>query len=127
MGCGSYKMTVLERRFQEALSDQACRVCNISHHKGAYLICYFADAGIIPVTAVSRCSANDQLWFFLTGHFFHLLIINQATFSIYAIKEWMIKLSAEVHRRSVRKVTTHAEVKPQYLITGFQNRQQNRS
>src|SRR5882757_9667461 len=52
MGGRSYKMTMFERRAEQALGDQTGRMGHIAHNQGAGFVCDLPDPGIIPVTAI---------------------------------------------------------------------------
>ena len=56
----------------------------------ANLVGYFPDSCVIPIAAIGRSAANDQLRSFLAGYFFQLFIIYQPGFSMHPVKMGLI-------------------------------------
>ena len=74
---------------------------NVCHYDGAHFIGYRADAGIIPVAAVSAGAAVDHLWLVLSRFGFEHIIIYRTIFG-HTIGVRLVEFTAVIHRRAMR-------------------------
>ena len=103
-------MTMLERIGKQAFGDEAGGVGYISHYQRFNLICYGADAGIVPIAAIGRSATDDQFGFVLERLLLHVVIIYEAIFFLYAIEDGIVELAGEIDRGAVGEVATHAQI-----------------
>ena len=76
MSCCCNDVSVLNRVVEQTCSDKTCWVSHINHEKSTYLISNLTHTSVIPLTAVSRTTTDDELWLVLLSELLHLVIVN---------------------------------------------------
>jgi len=71
-----YDVSVLHRVVEQAGCDKACRVSHINHKQCANLVGNLTHALVVPLTAVGRATADDELRLVLFCQAFHFVIVN---------------------------------------------------
>src|SRR5580693_21996 len=102
-----HEMTIFEGGVQQPFRDQPCRMSHIAHDKSADAVGNGPDPLVVPVTAISRSPADDQLWFFFFGDGLHTIIIHPPIRFPDAIEDRTVQLTRKIDRRSVCQVATH--------------------
>ena len=116
-------VAMLQWIIEQPCGNQAGGVGDICHEQRTHFISDFPEALIVPFAAVCRSAANDQFRFVfccLTIHFFH---IHPAGLLVDIVMGRIKCQPAIIDRRSMGQVTAMGEVKAEYRITGFQDRQ----
>ena len=101
-------------------------MADVRQQQRPYLIGNRPETLVIPIPAVRRRTANEQLRLHFAGGGLHFVHVNQARFLLHPIKMGRIQLSRIVHRRTVRQVATVAQIKSQDGIARVQHGQHHR-
>ena len=103
-------MRVFDGVLQQSCSNQTCGVRHVHHEDGAYLVCDFANAGIVPFAAVGRSACDDQFGTLGASFALQFVVIYQTVRLFYTVVQGVEHQSGEVNRRPMRKVSTVREV-----------------
>ncbi|VEU40698.1 unnamed protein product [Pseudo-nitzschia multistriata] len=76
VSCGCHNIAIVERRRLLSSGDQSGNVRHVHHQKGPVGISDFSEFGVVPVTGVSRSSADDHGRFEKTCITGKLLMVN---------------------------------------------------
>ena len=60
-------------------------MCHVYHQDGSNLVGYLTHAGIVPLAAIGRAAADDELRLVLEGQLFHLVVVHATGFLLEVI------------------------------------------
>ena len=109
-----------ERVVEQTRGNEAGRVADVGQEQGAHAVGDLSEALVVPIAAVGRGSANEQLGLLALGRLGHLVHVDGAGLFLHPVKHRVIQLAAVVHRRTVGQVTTVGEIKAHDLVARLQ-------
>lgn len=123
VGSGGHDVTVLERRVLLGSSDETGDVGHVGQEVSALAIGDLSETAIVPVTGVSRTTANEKTGFEEVGVGLELGVVNDTSLGVDSVRERL-----EVDGRSsdlllggvvtVGEVTTIRETKTHHSVLG---------
>ena len=69
---------------------------HIDHEQGTHLIGNLTHALVVPLTAVSRATADDQLGLVLQRQLLHLVVVHAASLLVEVVAHGLIENTARV-------------------------------
>ena len=97
---------------------------HVNHQQGTDFIGDFAHTGIVPFTAVSTATTDNQLGLVFLGKLLHLVVIYTASLFVQIVAYGLVENTRRVDQRTVRKVTTVVKVQTHEHVAWLQYGQQ---
>ena len=125
MGGRSHDVSILNRILEQTGSDQTGRVSHVDQQDGAYFVRDLAHTLVVPLTRISRSTADDQLGFVLQSLALHIVVIHALGLRIELVTDGFEIGTRHIHRRTVRKVAAVRQIEAHERIAGFQHGEEN--
>lgn len=84
-------MCVLHRIVENASCNESSRVRHVDHEECPNLIGNLTHTLIVPFTAVSRATTNNQFWFMFESEALHFVVVNTSSLLVQLIAHWLIE------------------------------------
>ena len=118
-------MCIFHRVVEETGSNKTCRVSHIEHEDCADFVGNLANASIIPLARIGACTADDELRTLTTCNLLHHIIVDEIGIGSYVVFYRLEHEAGEIHRRTVRKVTSVREVETHKLVARLEHSHEN--
>ena len=97
---------------------------HVDHQQSSHFVGYLAHALVVPLAAVGRATADNQLGFVLQGQPFHLVIVHVSGLAVQRIADVPIEYARGVDLAAVREMAALVEVEAHKDVAGLQHGQQ---
>ena len=91
VGCRGNDVCILHGVVEQPCCDKSCRMSHVDHQQCPHLVGNLAHTLIVPFTAVSGATADDELRLVLPGEPFHLVIVDTSGLPVERIAYMMIE------------------------------------
>ena len=81
---------------QQTGCDESCGVSHVYHQQGTHLVGNLAHPLVVPLTAIGRATADDELGFVLQGEGFHLVIVHTPCLLVQVVADGLVEDTARV-------------------------------
>ena len=118
-------MSPLHGVLQQSGGNQSGGVSHVNHQQGTHLVGNLAHALVVPLAAVGRAAADNQLRLVLHGQLLHLVVVHAARLLVQVVAYGLIEDATGVHQRAVREVTAVSQVQTHERVARLQHGQQH--
>ena len=125
MRCRGDDMGVFHRVVEQSGSDESGGVSHVDHEQCPYLVGDLAHALIVPLTAVGRATADDQLGFVFQSELLHVVVVHASCFAVERVSDVVVEDTRGVDTAAVREVAALVEVKTHEGVAGLQHSEQH--
>src|ERR1700691_2641404 len=94
-----------------AARDETGDVRHVENVDRANFVGDLAHAGKVPQARISAGSAHDDLWLFLEGNRFHLVVVDGLSVATDVVERGAIQLTTEAEAMAMGQVATVRKVK----------------
>ena len=97
MGGRGHDVCIFYGVLQQTGSNQTGGVSHINHQQSAYLVGNLTHTLVVPLTAVGRATADNQLRLVLEGQLLHLVIIHTTGLLVQVIADGVVDQTTGIH------------------------------
>ena len=94
-------MSIFNRVIEQTSGNQTGGVGHVDHEQSTHLVGDFAHALVIPLAAVGRATADDELGLVLQGQLLHLVVVNTSSLTVEVVANRIVKNTAGIDARTV--------------------------